>query len=364
MPDSRGRDSRGDGRPRPLLRRVALALALAPAAVLLLTASAPDAPTPTPSPTPSDSPTPSPPALGTLQVLKTDLSGARLVIAGAKFNVHRGNRTGPVVTTLTTSNTGVAAKDVVPDTYCLEETAAPAGFQVAPNYTPNSGCIAVQAGATAVISAADPPVAQSSPTPSASPTPSPTPMPTGELQITKVDTGGQTVTAPGFTFNVRVGSATGQVIATIATDGSGIAVAGALNPATYCVEEISAAEGYQLSPTYSPSACVAVKADPTQGRSPTTVTVTDPSTPTPAPSDQAAAGGAASPPAGGPPRAAPKPVTSAIPVAALSRGLVGFGVVLLIAGGVMIVVAIRRRRMGPPPPTDFPQDIWYDSTIT
>jgi len=363
MPDSRGRDSRGDGRARPPLRRLALALALAPAAILLLTASAPDA-TPTPSPTPSDLPTPSPPALGTLQVLKTDLSGARLVIAGAKFNVHRGSRTGPVVTTLTTSNTGVAAKDVDPDTYCLEETAAPPGFQVAPNYTPNSGCIAVQAGKTAVISAADPPVAQSSPTPSASPTPSPTPMPTGELQITKVDTGGQTVTAPGFTFNIRVGSATGQVIATIATDGSGIAVAGALNPATYCVEEVSAADGYQLAPSYSPSACVAVKADPTQGRSPTVVTVTDPPAPTATPSDQQGPAGAAASPSPGARAATTSGSPSGLPAAAVSRGLIGFGVVLLLTGAVLIAVAIRRRRTGPPPPPEYPQDIWYDSTIT
>lgn len=362
MPDSRGRDSRGDRRARTPSRRLALVLALAPAAILLLTASAPDA-TPTPSPSPSESPTASPPALGTLQVLKTDLSGARLVIAGAKFNVHRGSRTGPVATTLTTSNTGVAAKDLVPDTYCLEETAAPPGFQVAPNYTPNSGCIAVQAGATAVISAADPPVNQASPSPSASPSASPTPMPTGEIQITKVDTGGRTVTAPGFTFNIRVGSATGQVIATIATDGSGIAVAGALNPATYCVEEISAADGYQLAPSYSPSACVAVKADPTQGRSPTVVTVTDPPAPTPTPTAQGAGGAAASPSPGTGTHAPTSVSPSGLPAAAVSKGLIGFGVVLLLAGGVLIAVAIRRRRAGPPPP-EYPQDIWYDSTIT
>jgi uncharacterized surface anchored protein len=340
--------------------RIACALAAAPAALALLVAAAPQA---SPSPTPSDTPTPTPLLQGMLRVVKTDLSGSPIVIPGAQFKVHQDSLNGNVVATLVTKNTGRDEVRLPTGKYCLEEVAAPPGFQVAPTYTPSS-CGTVLLGQTTVISAADPPVAAPTPTPSATPTPTPTPVVTGELQITKVDPNNQVVTAPGFTFNVHVGSAKGQVIATIATDGSGTAIAGALNPATYCVEEVSAPDGWQVQPTYSPqSSCAAVASDPTQGRNPTTVTVTDPPAPTPTPSPEAAgAAPSASPSAH--PNATGKPSTeTALPVAALSKGLIGFGVLLLVAGAVMIALAVRRRRMRPPEPP-APADYWYDSTIS
>ena len=336
-------------------RRSLLALAAAPAAVALLTAAASD-----PSPSPSPAPSPTPVLQGTLQVDKTDPSGAPLAVPGARFNVHRATSNGPVVTVMATDSAGTAAKKLEAATYCLEETAAPPGFQVAPTYTPGQ-CMPVLPDRTTVVTVADPPAATPTPTPQPTPTPTPTPIQTGELQIVKVDTSGQTIGTPGFTFNIHVGSAKGQVIATITTDGSGTAIAGALNPATYCVEEVSAPDGYQVAPTYAPSNCVSVAPDPSQGRSPTTVTVTDPAATTPTPSEAAA----------GVPSASPSPGASAgptrthgpagLPVAALARGLVGLGVLLLVAGGALIALAIRRRRMRPP---ELPPDVWYDSTIT
>ena len=201
-----------------------------------------------------------------------------------------------------------------------------------------------------------------SPSPSPTPTPTATPVVTGELQIAKVDVHSQPITTPGFTFNIRVGSSSGQVIATISTDGSGTAVAGALNPATYCAEETSAPDGYQVAPTYSPAACVAVESDPTQGRSPTTVTVMDPAAATPAPAAVLPSNVAPSPSV--PPTAAAHPATaqpSSLPVAALVRGLIGLGALLLAIGAILIAVAVRRRRQ---PPSEPPTDYWYDSTIT
>lgn len=340
--------------PRPW-RRSLLALALAPAAIVLLTAAAPDA---SPSPSPTITPVMPP---GRLQVIKTDPSGSTILVAGARFNVHDGTTTGNVVKVLATNSTGKAAVDLPAGRYCLEETAAPPGFQVAPDYTPDA-CVVVVSGQTSPpISVADPPAATPTPTPQPTPTPTPTPIQTGELQIVKVDTSGQAISTPGFTFNVRVGSAKGQVIATINTDGSGTAIAGALNPATYCVEEVSAPDGYQVAPTYSPSNCVSVASDPSQGRSPTTVTVTDPAAPTPAPSEAAAGVPSASPSPRGPARPSPAPSRAAIPVASVASVLVVLGALLLVAGGVMIALAIRRRRM---PPSELPPDVWYDSTIT
>jgi len=203
------------------------------------------------------------------------------------------------------------------------------------------------------------------PTATPSPTPSPTPAPTGELQITKTDTSRQTVTTPGFTFNIHVGSASGQVIATIATDGSGVAVAGALNPATYCVEEISAPDGYQVAPTYSPAQCLLVASDSTQGHAPTLVTVIDPAAaPSPTPSDVV---GATTPSPSATPSAAAQPSSAQPPssaAAALARGLMGVGALLLVAGAIMIAVALRRRRQRQPPAPPPPTDYWYDSTAT
>jgi Prealbumin-like fold domain len=205
------------------------------------------------------------------------------------------------------------------------------------------------------------PIPTATPTPQPTPTPTPTPIQTGELTIVKVDTSGQAITVPGFTFNVRVGSAKGQVIATITTDGSGTAIAGALNPATYCVEEVSAPDGYEMSPSYSPSNCVSVAPDPTQGRSPTTVTVSDPPQPTPTPSEAAAGAQSAPPSPGRSARPKSAPGGSGGPMAALARLLVVLGALLLAAGAVMIVIAVRRSRARPP---ELPPDVRYDSTIT
>jgi len=333
---------------------VALAVVASPAAVVLLSAAVPPTASPTPTPGPA-----------VLTVTKSDASTGAPV-AGATFQVRIDDpRTGQLVATLTTNNQGSAHVTLPTGSkYCVRETAVPNGFQLMPTYSP-SQCVAF-VGDT-LVAVTDPPAPSQTPTPTPtatpSPTPSPTPQPTGELQITKTDPSNHTVTTPGFTFNIRVGTTTGQVIATIATDGSGTAVAGALNPATYCVEEVSAPDGYQVAPTYSPGACVTVAPDNTQGRAPTLVTVIDPPATTPTPS----AIGAVPPPSPTATPSAAAPITPQQPTssraAAVARGLVGIGALLLLVGGVMIVVAIRRRRQ-PPPPEAPPTDYWYDSTIT
>jgi hypothetical protein len=206
------------------------------------------------------------------------------------------------------------------------------------------------------------------PTATASPTPTPSAAPPGELQISITDTSNQLITLPGFTFNIHVGSAGGQVVATISTDTSGTAVAGALNPATYCVEETSAPDGYQDTPTYSPAQCVTVASDSTQGRAPTLVTVIDPpAAPSPSPTDSGAVAATPTPTPSPTPSAAAQATVPQPPstlAGTVAKVLVGLGALLLLAGAVMIVVAIRRRRRQPPPPQTPPNDYWYDSTIT
>jgi uncharacterized surface anchored protein len=353
---------------RPWRTRL-VALALAPAAIALLGAAGPAVPAAdvTPDPAASASPTPTPtptPRRATLKVVKTDQSGTTITTPGARFNVHRGAADGPVVAALTTDGSGTASADTLVSgtTYCLEETAAPAGFRAEPAYTPGA-CATLVAGTASVISVADPPAGTPAPTPTATPAPTPTPTPvqTGELLVTKHDSADQVITTPGFTFNVHVGSATGQVIATISTDGSGTAIAGALNPATYCVEETTAPDGYQVAPTYSPSACVAVASDPSQGHSPTIVTVSDPATATPSPSAAAAPGVPPASPRAPGRTAITTPTAAGVPVATLARALVVLGVLLLGAGGVLVAVSIRRRRLRA---MELPPDTWYDSTIT
>jgi uncharacterized surface anchored protein len=317
--------------------------------------------------------TASPAATAMLTVTKHD-ANSNAPLKGATFAVcvkTDPNCATPVM--LTTDAAGTAQTTLTTgSSYCLTETAVPNGYLKMPTYVPASGCVTLgQDGA--LVAVTDPPAP--SPTPSAtptptptpsatpSPTPSPTPAPTGELEITKTDQGNRPITVPGFTFNIHVGSAGGQVIATIATDSTGTAIAGALNPAMYCVEETSAPDGYQVAPTYSPSNCVMVASDSTQGRAPTLVTVIDPPASSPTPT----AAAAPVPPSASPtPSATAQTTTSpqppASPTAAVARGLVGIGALLLLAGAVMIVVAIRRRRQPPPtgpPPTDY----WYDSTI-
>jgi len=125
-------------------------------------------------------------AAGTLQVVKTNPSGQTVTVAGARFDVHQATLSGKVVATVTTGPSGTAtAPGLQPATYCVEETAAPPGYQLAPQYTP-SQCVPVTGGTPAVVSVADPPAA--------TPTPTPTPSPVGELQVIKVDTSGQPIT--------------------------------------------------------------------------------------------------------------------------------------------------------------------------
>jgi uncharacterized surface anchored protein len=352
-------DSREGSRATRSLRRRLLALALAPTAVALLSAE-----TPAPAATSS-------PGMAVLTVTKAD-ANTKAPLKGAVFLVClNGDKNCPDTTAaphLTTDDTGTAQKTLATpppgSQYCLREITPPSGYQPTPaSYAPGQ-CFAF-AGDTLVavtdLPAPTPtPTATPTPTPTPSPTPSPTPPPPGELQITKVDPGNKTITTPGFTFNIHVGSATGLVIATISTDGTGTAVAGALNPAMYCVEEISAPDGYQVAPTYSPAQCVQVASDNTQGKAPTLVSVIDPPAATPTPSAAAIVPSATPSPTPSPAAVAPQPPSS--PAGAVARGLVGLGALLLLAGAVMILVAIRRRRH--PPAGTPPSDYWYDSTIT
>jgi prealbumin domain-containing protein len=353
--------------------RLLLAVPLGPAAIVLLVASpalaepvVPDAAI-TPALSPSPSPTPS----GRFQVKVTDLSHLLIPVAGVTFLLRGPAATGQV-RQIKTDGSGIAtATGLELGRYCVGQLTAPAGYQLAPTFTPPDGCDQATDQHTGLVSAADPPSA--TPTPTGVPTPGPTPtpaasaMPTGELQVLQTDSTGAAVTTPGFTFNVSVGTTGGQVIATISTGGNGRAVAAALNPSTYCVVQTATPDGFQLAPTYSPSACVAVAADPTQGRSPSTITVADPPTTTPSPSASAetAALPSAAPPSSRP--AAPRSTASALPVAALSRVLIAFGLVLLLVGGVLVALEIRRRRQRRRSALDdaeLPPDAWYDSTIT
>ncbi len=298
---------------------------------------------------------------GVLQVIQTDLSGNTVAAAGARFRIHAGAPGGPIVASLTTDGSGVAqAGGLGPGTYCVEQTTPAPGLQLAPQYTP-AQCVPVTGGSTAVVSVADPPAA--APTTTPSPTPVPTAAPTGELQVNVTDPSGQPVTAPGFTFDVHVSSPTGQVIATITTDGTGSALAAALNPATFCVEETAVPDGYRIAPAYSPGACVQVVADLTQGHSPAIVTVTAQPTATPSPSAAGAGTTPSASPSAGSGMVTPSPASAGtLTRATLARALIGGGGLLLVAGLVMIVLAVRRRRRQPP--GYEPPDTWYDSTIT
>ena len=323
------------------------ATAAAPLVVLVLTAPAQPSsrPSPTPSgPTPTPSATSGPPS-GELQVTKSDPSGVPL--ANATFKVTSASDPSFSVQ-LTTSdpNGSVTLANLTPGMYCLEEIAVPQGYLLQPTYAPNR-CVLVTSDPNGhdnptKVSVVDPPASTPSPNPTATPTPTPapTPAPTGKLQVVKTDAAGQAVAAPGFTFDIRAGSPSGTVVATITTDTSGTAIAAALSPTTHCVEETAAADGYQLAPTYTPRACVMVTADPTNGASPARVTVADP------PSGDAAAASTARPPLSPVHRAVTglRSSTATISPAAL----VGFGAALLVIGLLMIAVGISRRHPGVP----------------
>jgi hypothetical protein len=269
---------------------------------------------------------------------------------GAVFAIHQGTTDGQVAATISTDQSGTAtAAGLPPGTYCVVETAAPQGFQLQPSYAP-SQCLGVGADSSpgqnpTRVTVTDPP----------------SPPPTGELQVVQVDSSGRNVTAPGFTFNARVGSAAGQVVASLTTDQTGTAVAAWLNPSTYCVEQTAVPDGWQMQPAYQPGQCVAVPADSSQGRNPATITVSDPvaPAPSPTPSEEATA-----PPAESPSPAAIVPLPTSAPSEAgfgpLGLGLVGFGLALLATGLAMVVVGLRRRRtdLGSPP------DTWYDSSVS
>ena len=276
-------------------------------------------------------------------------------LAGASFRVFDKKDPKTTVATLTTNAGGSDQTSLaVGPTYCLEETAVPQGYQLAPNYTPAMGCVALDPSNPTTIAVTDPPAptpsASPTPTPSPAPTPTPSPTagPTGELRIVKTDAAGQTITAPGFTFDLHVDSASGTVVAATTTDTTGAAIAASLTPATYCLEETAAPDGYQVAPTYTPGACVTVPADPTKGSNPTIVTVTDPASPSP--STNAASSGATRPPPApnhlaqahhGPPLAA------GLSLDWFAAALVAVGTLLVISGLVMIAVDVNRRhRLG------------------
>src|SRR5215472_7075492 len=238
--------------------------------------------------------------------------------------------------------------NLTPGMYCLEEVAVPQGYLLQPTYSPNK-CVLVRPDPTGhdhptTVSVLDPPAATPgpAPTPAPTPAPAPSPAPTGELRVVKTDDAGQPVTAPGFTFDLHLGSPSGPVVATITTDTSGTAIAAALRPTTHCVEETGAADGYQVAPTYTPGPCIAVAVDPTKGSDPTTVTAAD------APSAGPASSSTARPP--------PSPAhlraaghrssTAAVPPASLVVALVAFGAVLPVMGVLMIAVGMNRRHLG------------------
>ncbi|HKF77871.1 MAG TPA: SpaA isopeptide-forming pilin-related protein [Candidatus Dormibacteraeota bacterium] len=296
-----------------------------------------------------------------LTVTKASTDG--MALAGAEFAVHRDRRDGIVVARLVTGPDGSASTTLPANvTYCVVETAVPPGFELAPKYYPAACRVLASTGTTILV--VDPPL---TPTP----TPGSTPAATGELQVIQTDLSGQPVSEPGFTFDVHVGSAGGPVAATLTTSSSGTAVVTALNPATYCLVATAAPPDYQLAPTYFPGACVAVAADPSQGRSPTTVTVSDPPVPSPSPSAVATAGpvpstGPGAPQGPGYP-AGPAASHGGFPNTALSAALLGLGALLVLGGVVMIALAIRRRRLQadlPPLEPVEPEGTWYDSKIT
>ena len=300
----------------------------------------PSGPTPTPSAT-------SGPSSGELQVSKADPSGVPL--ANATFKVTSASDPSFNVQMTTSDPSGSATlTNLTPGMYCLEEVAVPQGYLLQPTYSPNK-CVLVRSDPTGhdhptTVSVLDPPAATPgpAPTPAPTPAPAPSPAPTGELRVVKTDDAGQPVTAPGFTFDLHLGSPSGPVVATITTDTSGTAIAAALRPTTHCVEETGAADGYQVAPTYTPGPCIAVAVDPTKGSDPTTVTVAD-----------APSAGAASSSTGRPPpspahlrAAGHRSSTAAVPPASLVVALVAFGAALLVMGVLMIAVGMNRRHLG------------------
>ncbi|HKF17598.1 MAG TPA: prealbumin-like fold domain-containing protein [Candidatus Dormibacteraeota bacterium] len=280
---------------------------------------------------------------------KADPSGVPL--ANATFKVTSAADPS-FLTQMTTSDPSgsVTLANLTPGMYCLEEVAVPQGYLLQPTYTP-SNCVAVNPDpkhdSPSAVSVVDPPAPTPPPTPTPTPTPVPSPTPTptlapmGELQVVKTDPAGHTVTTPGFTFDLHLGSSSGPVVATVTTDTTGTAIA-ALSPTTHCVEETGAADGYQVAPTYTPGACVTVAVDPTKGSNPTTVTVADP----------VSAGGASSSTARPPPSPARARVAShrststAVSSASLAVALLAFGAVLSVTGVVMIAVGMNRRHPG------------------
>jgi len=299
------------------------------------------------------SPSPAPTPIGVLVVTKTD-GITRTPLAGAIFRVFDAGDPKNTIANLTTRADGSDQTRLpVGPTYCLEETAVPKGYQLAPSFTPGTGCVTLNTSNPTTVSVTDPPspspgVSPTSPpsptpTPTATPSPTPTPAPslapTGELQIVKTDASGHAVTTPGFTFDIHVGSSTGAVVATITTDTSGTAIAAALSPTTHCIDETGAADGYQLAPTYTPGACVMVAVDSTNADNPTRVMVADPASRDAASSSKT---DQPLPPAHRAPTSH-RSSTIAVTQAALSAALVGFGAVLLVSGVLMIAVDINRR---------------------
>jgi len=320
-------------------RRNLVALALAPAAIALLSGATQAVVT------------------GTVTVTKTDANTGAFV-RGTTFVVHQGDPTGPVVATPPpTNDKGVTqAALAVGMKYCLEERAVPPGYLKLPTFKPDACFTLTALNPAADVRVTDPPAPGPSPTPTPTPTPTPSPSPTatGELRVVKTDLSGTHVTTPGFTFNVSLGTTSGQVVATVSTDGSGTAVAAALTPGVYCVEEIATPDGFQLAPTFSPSACVSVAADPTQGHSPSTITVADP--PTATPSSTPGTGASKEPPLGATGSLGSSGHSGPGSMGTLAKVLLALGALLLVVGGAVIAIEVRRRRQTAA--LQLPPDTW------
>src|SRR5258708_6010110 len=122
--------------------RLLLAVPLGLAAIVLLLASPALAGPAVPDPaiTPALSPSPSPTPSGRFQVRQTDLSGALIPVAGVTFLLRGPAATG-LVRQIKTDGSGVAtATGLDLGRYCVGQLTAPAGYRLAPAFTPNDGC--------------------------------------------------------------------------------------------------------------------------------------------------------------------------------------------------------------------------------
>jgi hypothetical protein len=101
---------------------------------------------------PSRTPTP----MGILVVTNTDAT-TRAPLAGASFRVFDRGDPKNIVPSLTTRSSGTdQTSPLVAPTYCLEETAVPHGYPLAPRYTP-AQALPLNRDGTVTVSVPDPP---------------------------------------------------------------------------------------------------------------------------------------------------------------------------------------------------------------